>query len=841
MNSELPANTTLSHYRIVSKIGAGGMGEVYLAQDTKLDRKVAIKFLHEEFSKDADKLGRFIQEAKAASALNHPNILTVYEIGEVDGKNYIATELIDGKTLREHLSHKESLQLNEILKIGVQVSEGLVAAHQAGIIHRDIKPENIMLRKDGYAKVLDFGLAKLTEKKQTEEVSTEGPTRVFVNTTPGIVMGTVSYMSPEQARGKETDERTDIWSLGVVLYEMVAGRVPFTGETVNHTIVSILEKEPLLLENVPGELQRIIRKSLTKDLEMRYQSARDLLIDLKNLRRDLDIQGELERSFIPNRAATTESANESKTQVYAIDSVAATSSGQAPATQDITNSSSSLEYAVTQAKSHKLISAIVGLVLLTAISGVVYFAFASKRGTKQIESIAVMPFVNESGNPDVEYLSDGMTETLIKSLSQLPNLSVKARSSVFRYKGRSTDSRTIGAELGVKAILNGRVVQRRDQLTLSLELIDAQTENVLWSEQYDRRQSDLVTMQTEIAKDVSSKLQTKLSGTDEAKLTKTFTSNSEAYQLYLKGRYYWNKRSGENLRKAIEQFTAAAEKDPNYALAYSGLADCYVVLPYYDNMQSRDAFPQAKTYAVRAVAIDDQLAEAHTSLAYVNQGMWIWAEAEKEYKRAIELNPNYATAQFWYARLQLRLGRIDEGFSRLKLAQQLEPFSLVIADNLIGVYLSRNDVNSAYEENKRLIELDPNYPTGPVLLSYVYIRKGQNREALAEAEKGVELAKRANRTLVGLVYALSASGKRREAIALVKELQEKYAKSQADGAELAGAFAGLGEKDEAFGWLEKSFQDHSSLLVDLRIDPSFAPLRDDPRYKDLLKRMGLPE
>src|SRR6202171_833725 len=377
MNKELPAGSTLSHYRIVSKIGAGGMGEVYLAQDTKLDRKVAIKFLHEECSKDPDKLARFIQEAKAASALNHPNILTVYEIGEVNGKNYIATELTDGQTLREHLSHKESLQLNSILKIGVQVSEALSAAHQAGIIHRDIKPENIMLRKDGYAKVLDFGLAKLSEPKAIATGS-EDATRVQVNTTPGMVMGTVSYMSPEQARGNVTDARTDIWSLGVVLYEMLAGKVPLAGETVNHTIVAILEKEPQLLENVPAELQRIVRKALTKDVEMRYQSARDLLIDLKNLRRDLDIQGELERSIIPNRAATTESANENQTQVYGSGYVAPTSSGQAAATHSVTTSSSSLEYAVTQAKSHKLATAIVGLLLVGVISTVGYFAYVSR-------------------------------------------------------------------------------------------------------------------------------------------------------------------------------------------------------------------------------------------------------------------------------------------------------------------------------------------------------------------------------------------------------------------------------------------------------------------------------
>src|SRR5918993_1214761 len=323
----LPPNTRLDRYEIRSQIGAGGMGEVFLAQDTKLDRKVAIKFLNEEFSRDADKLNRFIQEAKAASALNHPNILTVYEVGEADGKHYIAAEFIEGRTLREHLSAKEPISLSAILKIGVQVSEALAAAHQAGIIHRDIKPENIMLREDGYAKVLDFGLAKLTEKKKSERVSLEGETKAFVKTNPGMVMGTVSYMSPEQARGKETDARTDIWSLGVVLYEMLAGKVPFTGETINHTIVSILEKETPLLMNVPAELQRIVRKSMTKDVDMRYQTAHDLLIDLKNLRRDLDIQGELERSIIPNREPTTASL-ENATQTYASDVVAATKDGQ---------------------------------------------------------------------------------------------------------------------------------------------------------------------------------------------------------------------------------------------------------------------------------------------------------------------------------------------------------------------------------------------------------------------------------------------------------------------------------------------------------------------------------
>ena len=581
---------------------------MYLAQDTKLDRKVAIKFLHEEFSKDADKLNRFVQEAKAASALNHPNILTVYEVGEVDGKNYISTELIDGQTLRQQLSQKEALPLNTILKIGVQVAEALSAAHQAGIIHRDIKPENIMIRRDGYAKVLDFGLAKLSESRQVGiATGSEDATRVQVNTNPGVIMGTVSYMSPEQARGNQTDARTDIWSLGVVLYEMLARKVPFSGETVNHTIVSILEKEPLLLDNVPAELQRIVRKSMTKDLDMRYQSARDLLIDLKNLRRDLDIQGELERSIIPSREATTEAISENATQMYV--SGAATRSAQIAATENM--KSSSLEYAVTQVKSHKLATIVAAIVLLGAIVTVGYFAFAPKAVPRQIESIAVLPFINQGGNADVEYLSDGMTETLITSLSQLPNLNVKARSSVFRYKGKDVDARTVGKELGVQAVLNGRVMQLGDQITLSLELINTSTENVIWSEQYNRKQSDLLSLQTDIARDVSAKLRTKLSGADEKKLAKNLTANPEAYQLYLKGRFYWNKRTADGLTQAASFYKQAIEKDPGYALAYSGLAETYVLFSQYSVAAPKDSMPQSKAAALKAIELDDSIAEAH--------------------------------------------------------------------------------------------------------------------------------------------------------------------------------------------------------------------------------------
>ncbi len=838
MTETLTANSTISHYRIVSKIGAGGMGEVYLAQDTNLDRKVAIKFLKEEFSQDTNRLKRFIQEAKAASALNHPNILTVYEIGEVDGKNYIATELIDGQTLREHLSLKESLSLNTILKIGVQVAEALSAAHHAGIIHRDIKPENIMIRKDGYAKVLDFGLAKRSEPRPVGVATgSEDATRALINTAPGIVMGTVFYMSPEQARGKETDARTDIWSLGVVLYEMLARKVPFVGETVNHTVVSILEKEPLVLGNVPGELQRIIRKALTKDVEMRYQSARDLLIDLKNLRRDLDIQGELERSIVPNREAAPGSINENETQAYASDSVGATRSGPAATTQGVTSPSSSLEYAVTQAKSHKLATAIIGLALLGVISTVAYyFAFVSKGSVRsQINSIAVMPFVNGSGDADIEYLSDGMTETLINSLSQLPNLSVKARSSVFRYKGKEVDPQTVGNELSVQAIVNGRVVQRGDDLTLYLSLVDTRTGNQLWGEQYNRKQADLLSLQSEIGHDVSTKLMTKLSGVDEHKVATTYTQNAEAYQLYLQGRYFWNKRSDEALQKSIDYFQQAIAKDPNYALGYAGLSDGYVLQTYYGFAPAREALPKAKEAGRKAVALGDNLAESHTALGFVSAYDYEYETAEREYKRALELNPNYVLAHQNLGVMLYRIGRHAEGMAELRRALEMEPFSTVI-NRLYGDLLV---CSRRYDEGlarlKKTLELEPGFRTTNLSLTSVYQLLGRYAESVESYAKYQELEGK-SQTAAFARKSFAAEGWQ-------GYLREMTGPRRPEGLSpyvSATYHVQLGEKDKAFAELDKAFENREFLLLYIKIDPRLDALRDDPRYQELVQRMRFP-
>ncbi len=483
--------------------------------------------------------------------------------------------------------------------------------------------------------------------------------------------------------------------------------------------------------------------------------------------------------------------------------------------------------------------AAVGIVALFVVGG--FFAYKYLAPAKQIESIAVMPFVNESGNADVEYLSDGMTETLIKSLSELPNLNVKPRSSVFRYKGKDTDLKTIGRELNVEAILNGIVIQRGEQLTLSLELIDIQNDKVLWTESYARKQSDLVSLQSEIAKNVSTKLKSKLSGADEAKVTKTSTVNPEAYQAYLKGRYYWNRRTAENLKKAIEQFKAATDRDPNYALAYAGLADCYVVLNQYAGTPLTETIPQAKAYAERAISIDGQLAEPHTSLGVVNEQLWQWSEAEPEFKRAIELNPNYATAFHWYAAFLRNTGRTNEAVPLIMRAQEIDPLSSAINSEVAVIYLVQNNYQAAIETCLKIIELDPAFSNAYQYLGLSYFKVGRNAEALIALEKAVELSKRDGEKLRYLGYGFAIEGKRVQAYAILKELEEKYVKKEANGRDVASVYAGLGEKDNAFEWLEKDFQTKAGEFLPMTWEIPFESLRDDPRYKDLLKRMGLPE
>ena len=482
---------------------------------------------------------------------------------------------------------------------------------------------------------------------------------------------------------------------------------------------------------------------------------------------------------------------------------------------------------------------LLAIVVVVGFFGYRYFASGNP---KQIQSIAVMPFANDSGSADVEYLSDGMTETLIKSLSGLPGLDVKPRSSVFRYKGKDTDLQTIGKELNVQAILNGRVAQRGDQLTLSLELVDVQRNSVIWTEQYQRKQSDLVSLQSEIAKDVSTKLLAKLSGAEETKVTKAAAADPEAYQAYLKGRYYWTRRTTLNIRKAIEQFKFATDRDPNYALAFVGLADCYAVLNEYAGTPSSETVPLSRTYAERALSLDPQLAEPHATLGFVHEHSWQWSEAEMEFKRAITINPNYPTAYHWYSILLKSLGRNDEAAAMIKRAQELDPLSSVIAVNISRLYQLQNNDPASIENSLKLIELDPNFGPAHEYLGLSYLRMGRSADAVTALEKAAELTNRAGITLGDLGYVYASTGKRAEALDVIKELEGKYARKEAIGQYIAAVYVALGEMDKAFEWLEKDFEARNGKLAEIRWQLQFEALRGDPRYRDLLlKRMNLPQ
>jgi eukaryotic-like serine/threonine-protein kinase len=831
----IPPGKKLGRYEIRSKLGAGGMGEVYLAQDTsELGRAVALKIVPAEVANNKDRLQRFTQEARTVSNLNHPNILTVYEFGQTDSGSFIATEYIDGVTMREHLSGRR-LKLIDILDLAIQVVAALNVAHQAGVTHRDLKPENVMVRRDHIVKVLDFGLAKLAAPSAHLPLDSEAGTKVFVQTEPGLVMGTVSYMSPEQSVGKGIDQRTDIWSFGVLLYEMLAGRVPFQGKDIHRQIIAIQETEPAplatLVEGVPDRLEEIVVKCLAKDKNERYQTAKDLLIDLRNLRRKLDVDAEIERSVVPNLRSTSDASSRASTQVSQIN--AATIS-KAPAT------TSSAEYVVTGIRQHKLAAAI--LVFLLIAGGVGLGLFMRARNTESaIDSIAVLPFENRSNAPDTDYLSDGLAESLIYRLSQLPNLKVSPTSSVMRYKGKETDVRAIATELGVNAVMTGRIAQRGDNLTISVELVDMRNNKLLWGEQYDRKMSDLLVTQREIATTIAEKLQVKLSGTDNKGVTKRYTNDNEAYQLYLKGRFYWNKRTAADVKKAVELLTAATEKDPNFALAYAALADCYAVLSEYAGTPTSETLPRAKAFAERALAIDGQLAEPHATLGSINEDSWRWDDAEKEFKRAIEVNPNYPTAYHWYSIFLKSMGRNDEAAATIKRAQELDPLSSVIGVNISRMYQMQNNHAASIENGLKIIELNPNFGPAYQYLALSYLKQGRNAEAIAAAEKAVDLTNRSAITLGDLGYVYAVVGKRAEAMDLIKELEEKYTRHQAVGQYLAAVYMGLGDKNKAFEWLEKDFQARDGKLAEIRWQLQFDSLRDDPRYKHLLKRMGLPE
>jgi len=806
------------------------MGEVYLAEDTRLDRQVALKILPQEFAEDSDRMNRFVREAKSASALNQPNIITIHEIGEAEGTHFIASEYIQGETLHTRLK-QTPLDLKTTLDIAIQVASALNAAHKAGIIHRDIKPENVMIRPDGLVKILDFGIAKLSTKR-AEPTAEEAATALKQQgTSPGVIIGTANYMSPEQARGKAVNAQSDIFSFGIVLYEMVTGQRAFTGENAVDVIGAILHKEPTplnqLAPELPHEIERIINKTLRKDPDVRYQTAGDLLTDLKDAKQELEFQDKLERAVAPQ-------SQRPETQTIFLP---ATDGQRSP-----TLPTSSAEFITQEVKKHKL-GVMVGSLLVVALLGVGlwFFYFRVSAANKTISSIAVLPFQNKSSDADTDYLSDGLAESLIYRLSQLPNLKVSPTSAVMRYKGKELDAQQIAKELGVQAVMSGRMIQRGENLSISVELVDAANNKIIWGEQYERKMSDLLTTQREIATTITEKLQLKLSGENAKGITKKYTESNEAYQLYLKGRYLWNQRTGESLKRATEFYNQAIEKDPGFALAYAALAETYVLFANYEVSSPADSMPQSKAAALRALELDDSLAEAHSALGwYLCQYEFDWIGGEKEFRRAIELNPNYATAHQWLASVFAQTKRFDAAQAEIKRASDLDPLSPIIAVNVAFDLWESRRYDEALKQFERTLLLHPDFTVAQQGLCWTYSAMGKSELAITACRKSLDLTKGAwDKGRLSMV--LGSAGHTDEAKKLLQELQTESSQRYIPKMALALAHLGLNQKEEALAMIEQDVAEHGYWVGSMGVEPEFDELRSEPRFKALIKRANLPE
>lgn len=816
---------TISHYRIVKKLGAGGMGVVYLAEDTSLGRKVAIKFLPSESAADEQAKKRLIREAQSAAALDHPNICAIHEVAEEDGQSFIVMQYVEGETLAT-LIQRQPLELREVLDIAVQIADALAEAHSRGMIHRDIKPQNIMLTARRQVKVMDFGLAKAVKDRSALE--TEAETQSLLSE-PGAIVGTVPYMSPEQVRGESLDVRSDLFSFGSVLYETISGHQPFGAENAAATLSAILTREPPLLarysREIPQELERIVTKALRKDREERYQTAKDLLIDLKSLRHHLELEAELERSKEPVSVATTGGQ-----------AIGETTNQQAASTQEALGpATSSIEHVISRVRRHKLRFAGLALALL-GLAGIGVYLLAS--GGATIDSVAILPFVNVSADPNMEYLSDGITESLISNLSQLPGLKVMSRNSAFRYKGRDVDPQAVGRELKVRAVLTGRLVQRGDGLAISLELVDTRDNRQLWGEQYNRKLSDILAVQAEISREVSDKLRLRLTGAEQKQLAKHYTENTEAYRLLLKGRYFSNKRTEEGLRKGIDYFNQAIALDANYALAYTELANGYGLLANFYALPAKEAFSKAKAAALKAVELDDTLAEAHASLAGIKFFYdWDWAGSEREARRAIDLNSNLPT--IGYAQYLAAMGRFDEALEIAKRAQELDPLSVVINSNVGRIFYLKRQYEEAIDQYGRTIEMEPNHFLSRRRRGMAYLQKKLYEDAIAEVQRSRVLSGDTTEEIGYVGYAYAVSGKRSEALGIINELTEQSKRRYVSPYVMALIYTGLGDKDHAFEWLDKAYEARDNSLIYLKVEPSLDPLRSDPRFADLLRRMNL--
>src|SRR5438105_5850769 len=798
----------ISHYRIEERLGGRGMGVVYRAEDLRLGRKVALKFLPPDMIRDHQALERFQREARAASALNHPNICTIHEIDESDGHPFIVMEFLDGHTLK-HIMLGKPMPAAQILEIALQIAEALEAAHESGIVHRDLKPANIFINRRGQAKVLDFGLAKLVTKpyRIAEGVGAAAmPTLTDAEhlTTTGVAVGTVSYMSPEQARGEELDQRSDLFSLGAVLYEMATGRLAFGLGTTAVVFEAILNRTPTpvtrLNPDLPPDLGWIIAKLLEKDRRLRYQSAAELRTDLKRVKRDTESSG------VPALAT--------------------------PDRRRIHWRSPKVMAGVS--------SALLVLLLIVAPRSWrerVLNGFTSSG----IHSVAVLPFVNSGADANLEYLADGVTDGIISSLSRIPDLRVMARSTVFSYKGRDFNAQKVGKDRKVDAVLSGRIAQRGDTLIIQTDLVKVADGSELWGEQYNRKVTDLLSVQEDISKEIYDNLRPKLAKQEAPQLAKHYTENPEAYQLYLQGLYYWNKWTEDGFNKAILYFNQAVQRDPNYALAYAGLAAAYNYLGYTGYVATKQVRQDAKTAAMQALKIDDMLPEAHISLALVRETYdWDWPGAETEFKRALQLGPNSATAHHWYGEFLMRSGRLDEAQVELKKAQELDPLSLPI-NTAVGMqhYFARQ-YEPAIQQFKKALDLDPNFVPAQHALEAAYAQSGMYREAIGERQRILTLSGNPDlAAAIGEDYRKSGySGVLQSSLEGLEQVsKQRYVSAY----NIAQIHARLQQRDQTLAWLENAFNQRDSQLPYMRVEPAFDEIRSDPRFQQLLQRLSMPQ